>query len=258
MRYSYYPGCTLKTTGKKFDESIKNLANILGIELEELSSWYCCQAIYTSLPDTPSLFLGPLRNLLETQKEGGVLVTACAACYNVLVRAQESYFSSALLRSRIDAYLEEPLKEKIKIIHFLEILESKIEVISSLIKKKNSFLLACYYGCLLTRPRGIALLANDINPQKLENFFLKLGFSVVDFPFKTRCCGSYLTYADEEVVKECVSKIVLSIEENKKENILILTTCPLCQFNLEKYQNQYPVFYFTDFLLSLIKGEENG
>ncbi|MCS7249552.1 MAG: heterodisulfide reductase-related iron-sulfur binding cluster [candidate division WOR-3 bacterium] len=257
MRYLYYPGCTLKTTGKVFDDSIKELSKILEIELVELPSWYCCQAIYTSLYDTPSLLLGPIRNLIETQKEDNKLVTACAACYNVLLRAQDSYFKDAILRERIKAYLEEELKNKIKIIHFFELLEEKIELINSLIKKKNDYTLAFYYGCLLTRPKGIALFSNDVNPNRFEKFFSQLGFKVVDFAFKTRCCGSYLTYTVEEAVRECVEKIVVSIDEKvaDEKECLILTSCPLCQFNLENYQNKYKIFYFTYFLLSLIKGE---
>lgn len=257
MRYLYYPGCTLKTTGKVFDDSIKELSTLLDIELKELPSWYCCQAIYTPLNDSPSLFLGPIRNLLEAQREDNKLVTACAACYNVLIRAQDSYFKDEILRKRIDAYLEEELKGKIKIIHFFELLEEKSEIINSLIKKRNSFSLAFYYGCLLTRPKGIALFSNDVNPNRFENFFSQLGFKVIDFSFKTRCCGSYLTYTKEEAVKDCVEKIVLSINEKVAENdkTLILTSCPLCQFNLENYQNNYKVYYFTQFLLSLIKGD---
>lgn len=256
MKYLYYPGCTLKTTGKVFDESIKELAKIFDIELQELNNWYCCQAIYTSLNDTPSLILGAIRNLVEAQKEDDKLVTACAACYNVLLRAQKDYFKDEILKKRIDAYLEEELKSKIKIIHFFELLEEKLDFLNSLIKKRNSFSLACYYGCLLTRPKGIALFSNDINPQRFENFFNKLGFKTIDFSFKTRCCGSYLTYPNEEIIKDCVDKIILSIKERaENNNCLILTTCPLCQFNLEKYQDKYQVFYFTQFLLSLIKGE---
>lgn len=256
MRYLYYPGCTLKTTGKVFDDSIKEVAKVLDIELKELTNWYCCQAIYTPLNDAPSLILGAMRNLIETQREDDKLVTACAACYNVLLRAQNSYFQDQLLKERVDAYLEEELRERIKIIHFFELLEEKVELLNSLIKKRNSFSLACYYGCLLTRPKGIALFSNDINPQRLENLFSKLGFNIIDFGFKTRCCGSYLTYTKEEAVKDCVEKIVLSIEEVAgNNNCQILTTCPLCQFNLENYQNKYQVFYFTQFLLSLIKGD---
>lgn len=256
MRYLYYPGCTLKTSAKIFDDSIKEIAKILDIELIELSNWYCCQAIYTSLNDNPSLLLGAIRNLIETQKEDDKLVTACAACYNLLLRSQDSYFKDEILRKRLNAYLEEELKNKIKIIHFFELLEEKIDLLNSLIKKRNSFSLACYYGCLLTRPKGIALFSKDINPQRFENFFEKLGFKTIDFSFKTRCCGSYLTYTNEEIIKDCVNKIILSIKEKVSDNnCLILTTCPLCQFNLENYQKEYQVFYFTQFLLSLIKGE---
>ena len=42
MKYSYYPGCTLKTKAKMLDVYARASAVVLGFELEELENWQCC------------------------------------------------------------------------------------------------------------------------------------------------------------------------------------------------------------------------
>ena len=46
MKYSYYPGCTLKNKAKALDDYARACALILGFELEELESWQCCGGVY--------------------------------------------------------------------------------------------------------------------------------------------------------------------------------------------------------------------
>ena len=38
MKYSYFPGCTLKTTGKELDRTARLAALALGFELEEVKA----------------------------------------------------------------------------------------------------------------------------------------------------------------------------------------------------------------------------
>ena len=42
MKYSYYPGCTLKTKAKELDRYARLSAEALGITLNELPEWQCC------------------------------------------------------------------------------------------------------------------------------------------------------------------------------------------------------------------------
>ena len=44
MKYSYYPGCTLRTKAKDLDEYARASAAALGFELEEIEDWQCCGA----------------------------------------------------------------------------------------------------------------------------------------------------------------------------------------------------------------------
>ena len=46
MKYSYYPGCTLRTKAKDLDEYARASATALGFELEEIEDWQCCGGVY--------------------------------------------------------------------------------------------------------------------------------------------------------------------------------------------------------------------
>ena len=39
MKVSYFPGCTLNTTGKGFDNAVRASAAAVGLELVELPEW---------------------------------------------------------------------------------------------------------------------------------------------------------------------------------------------------------------------------
>ena len=44
MKYLYFPGCSLKSTGKPYEESILSVFRVLDVEIEELKDWNCCGA----------------------------------------------------------------------------------------------------------------------------------------------------------------------------------------------------------------------
>jgi len=120
---------------------------------------------------------------------------------------------------------------------------------------------AAYYGCLLVRPPEIGL--DDLeHPTILEKLFTQLGATPIDDPQKTECCGSYQTVNEPEFTADLVYKIVASMQANGAD--IIVTSCPLCQFNLDRRQaeidrkhfgfHKIPVLYFTQ-LMALALGE---
>ena len=50
MKYSYYPGCTLRNKAKDLDEYARASARALGFELEEIEDWQCCGGVYICIP----------------------------------------------------------------------------------------------------------------------------------------------------------------------------------------------------------------
>ena len=48
MKYAYYPGCSLESTAKEYDQSVKAVSSELGIELEELEDPRFVGGVYLS------------------------------------------------------------------------------------------------------------------------------------------------------------------------------------------------------------------
>ncbi|RPI84713.1 MAG: heterodisulfide reductase subunit B, partial [Chloroflexi bacterium] len=44
MDFSYYPGCSLHSTGSEFDASVQAVFRTLNVGLRELEDWNCCGA----------------------------------------------------------------------------------------------------------------------------------------------------------------------------------------------------------------------
>ena len=80
MKYSYYPGCTLKTKAKELNDYAIRSAEVLGIEMEEIENWQCCGGVYTAAKDEIATKLSSVRALAQAHEKGQDLLTLCSAC----------------------------------------------------------------------------------------------------------------------------------------------------------------------------------
>lgn len=148
-------------------------------------------------------------------------------------------------------------EDKVRVRHPLDVLVNDIglEIIAGQVKRPLSGLkVACYYGCQIVRP--YATFDDQHEPLTMEQLVLALGAEVVDWPLKTRCCGGSLTGTVQEVGLRL--NYILLKEAKKRGADVIVTTCPLCQFNLECYQPRIgrrfndridmPIVYFSQLL----------
>ena len=86
MKFSYFPGCTLKTKGVQLDTCGRKAAEALGFELCELPEWQCCGAVYPQATDEIATRLSSVRALAAADAAGQELVTLCSACHHVIKR----------------------------------------------------------------------------------------------------------------------------------------------------------------------------
>lgn len=248
-RFSYYPGCSLRTKAKNLDDSTKAVATALGVELEELPSWVCCGAVPPLVTDNIMNLLAPVRNLASARKKGDRLVTTCAFCYNILKRSNKIVKEDAEKRDKINSFIEENYTGDIRVLHLLEVLRDEIgfEAIKERIEfRLKELTVAPYYGCLLLRPYEIIQLDNPEDPQILEDLAKSIGCIVTDFPYRNECCGSYLAVSSNRVAIERAHIILTSAMRNGAEAVLV--SCPLCHFNLDYNQGEIKEMYrgFTE------------
>ena len=260
MKYSYYPGCSLHSAHKGYDSSCRAVSHHLGCELVELEDWNCCGAtIYMSIKKTTSLAIAA-RNLALAEKAGMDIVTPCSSCYTILSKAHRYLSNSKELLDNTNSCLAEAgLKYNCtaRVRHPLDVLVNDVglEIVSLYLKKPlNGLKIANYYGCQIVRPeKGFD---DKENPTSMENLFQSMGAEEVYFPYKLRCCGGMLMTTFEDAALKLSEEILSSAAENGAD--CIVTTCPLCQMNLEAYQDKInkvfnknykmPILFFTQVL----------
>jgi heterodisulfide reductase subunit B len=113
---------------------------------------------------------------------------------------------------------------------------------------------AVYYGCQGQRPPAVTGHPSPENPTGLDRLLASLGAEVVDWPFKTDCCGASHSVARPDLVHALVGRLYTAALE-RGANCLV-TGCQMCQANLDLYQQEIaaelgrevylPVLYFTE------------
>ncbi len=267
MRIPYFPGCALKTTAKGFEESALASSKALGVELVGLLGWNCCGTVHSLTSDDLMHHVAPARNLVRVQemnRQGLLedefrLVALCSICYNTLKRTNLLLKNNPENLEKINKFLEEGegYEQKVRVLSLLELLkETGFETIADRVEKPlDGLRVTPYYGCLLLRPREIAI-DDPEDPTLLEQLLEALGVEVADNPYKTRCCGSYHTVYRKQAVAELTYEF-LSYAKRERADAIALA-CPLCAFNLDSRQREVtelyhefeeiPVFYFTQLM----------
>ncbi len=256
MKYSYYPGCSLHSTGVAYDKSVRATFTALGAELVELEDWNCCGATaYMSVKETVACVVSA-RNLALAERAGLDLVAPCSACFTVLNKTRTFMHELPDFRRQVEACLAEAgmtCRFEIRVRHPLEVLINDIgtrEIASRRVRSLEGLRLACYYGCQIVRPER-AVLEDPEVPMALDELMIALGATAVPYPPKVRCCGGMLVATFEDVARRlCDDLCAWALAADAHG---IITTCPMCQANLELLQmrtdgdgrRRVPVLFFT-------------
>jgi heterodisulfide reductase subunit B len=263
----YFPGCTLSTKAKNFDQSGRAVAAALGLPLVELADWQCCGATFPLTTDNAMALIAPARILIQAQQQGDRVATLCAICYNVLKRTEVALRQHPEQLERINWFVStdtaaegQTYTAKVRVVHFLEMLRDDLgwEALRQKVAGANGanrvkgLKIAPYYGCLLLRPPSEMGLDDPEAPTLLSDFLRALGAEPVEFAFQSECCGSYLAASKPEV-SQALSETILQQAARAGAQALV-TACPLCQYNLDKRASEaragsrLPILYFTQLL----------
>jgi len=262
MKLIYYPGCTLKNHARNFDDSTVSSMAKLNVEVEEPARWNCCGTVHALGADNVMNRVAPVTNLIRVKEaDASEVMTTCAMCYNTLKRANIDVKKRADALETINefTYLENVKYEgDVDVLHLLEYLRDRVgfdKLAERVTRPLEGLRVACYYGCLLVRPKEVAF--DDVeNPMIMEELVRALGATPVNFPLKTECCGAYHAVGKPEIVADRTNKIMGSAQEQMVD--LVLVSCPMCAYNLDFRQDDarelnsdlqhLPVLYFTQLM----------
>ena len=262
MKYSYYPGCTLRTKAKDLDAYARASAKALGFELEEIENWQCCGGVYPLGSDEIATKLSSVRALNEAKEKGQDLVTLCSACHHVIKRVNDDMRNVEYIRTRANNYmqLDEPYAGETNVLHYLEVLRDRVgfdELKKKVVNPLKGRKIGAYYGCLLLRPSTVLAFDDPENPQIIEDFIRAIGAEPVVYPYRNECCGGYISLKEKEMSGRMSCNIVDSAAGAGAE--MLITACPLCMYNLNKSgSGKIPVYYFTELLAEALGVKEEA
>jgi heterodisulfide reductase subunit B len=246
-RYSFYPGCTLHSTGVEFGLSTGMVSEALGMELEEIPDWNCCGASSAHSMDEELHLLLPGRNLIKAQGvEGGEsLAIPCAACYSRMAAAVVALGADGGLRAKLEGVVGEAYEGVVRPRSLLEVVVrdySEEELGERVRVPLRGLKVASYYGCLLVRPPEYTGRWDDVeHPRSMDELMGMLGAEVVAWSYGVDCCGGSLTLNRSDVVVHLVDKLVEGAREAGAE--ALVTACPMCMANVDgrqKYRGGLP------------------
>ncbi|MDR7543891.1 MAG: heterodisulfide reductase-related iron-sulfur binding cluster [Armatimonadota bacterium] len=241
---AYYPGCALHASAREYDTSARGVAEALGLALHELEGWRCCGATAAHQTSAELATDLPMANLTMAAQRGFTTITApCVACFSRLRYAQAASPERAPAGLRVQHLLH-------------TLLDAGLEEIRRRVRRPLGGLrVACYYGCLLTRPPAITGAPSVENPREMDRIIEALGGEPVEWSFKTECCGAGHAIVKPEIVVGLVRRILRNAQAASAEAVAV--ACPLCHHNLDALQDDAaragdlhptPVFFFTQLL----------
>ncbi len=259
MKYAFFPGCSLESTAWDFDRSTRAVCRALGIELEDIPDWVCCGSTPAHASNAALAVALPVLNLQKAQTVGLPVMTACASCYARLRTANHKVRNELDQRQQAERITGKPYDGGVEVQHVLDVLVNRFgldAIRSKIVRRLSSLRVACYYGCLLTRPPEVVAFDDAEHPRSMDDLVAATGAEPVDWPFKTECCGASLSMTHSAVVARLGHRLLSMARRAGAECIAV--ACPLCQVNLDLRQAdaakahgeipQTPVLYITQLL----------
>jgi heterodisulfide reductase subunit B len=259
--YAFYPGCSSQkgASASNYLTSVESMCKTLDVKLTEIPDWNCCGASigYAEAGELPRHVMNA-RNfaLSEQHLPGQEIVATCAACWLGARETRERLTHSDTLMNDTREALKEAgltINEMPNIRHMVEVLIEDLgfdEMKKHVVRPLEGVKIAGYVGCQTNRPFGVDGESFE-NPQYLDRMVEMVGAeSIPEYEQKVTCCGGALAFSEPEKAQAQIKDIVESAYDHGAE--MIVTPCPLCQANVEIYQDQINKRYGTKFSIPVM------
>lgn len=253
---AYYPGCSLETTATEYNHSTLAVCEALDFPLAEPKGWICCGSSAAHRADPEAALHLPMENLALIERMGYKEVTMpCAACFNRHKVAQYEIRELPDKKETVDQLLDYDYQDQVKVSTMIEAIYNHVGPEKLAEKTKISLKdlkLVCYYGCLLTRPPEVTEAENPEYPMDMDHLMQSLGAEVLDWSFKTSCCGAGHSLTRPDIVVDLSGTLIQNAIDLGADAIVV--ACPLCHMNLDARQFQMdierpiPILYFTQLI----------
>jgi heterodisulfide reductase subunit B len=176
----------------------------------------------------------------------------CSNCFARLKMAEFEGMQDKQALERVAAITDYQYQGKVKVQHFVDtIMEhaTPAEISEKVRRPLDGLKVACYYGCLITRPAKATAAENPEYPMKMDHLLRSLGAETVDWSYKTDCCGGSLSVTQSELALKMSEAVLKDAKACGAE--AVITMCPMCHMNLDarqpdmKTKFDMPIFHST-------------
>ena len=239
-KVGYFPGCASEGSASDYGRTVRAVARALDLDLVEPEGWTCCGSSPAHATDAVEAVAMPMRSIATIERMGiGTLTTACSACFTRLKTVEHDVGRDAAKREMIAGKIGYSYGGKVRVQHLLDTLMEHVglEKIAARVKRPLTGLkVACYYGCLITRPSRITGAEHPEYPMKMDYLVRALGAEPIAWSGKTDCCGSSLGISKTEVALKMTEKVLTNARACGAD--IVATMCPMCHFNLDARQQR--------------------
>lgn len=259
--YSFYPGCSSQKGASSINylTSVNSMCEELDIQLNHIPDWNCCAASigYAGGGELPRLALSARNIALSEQAHPEQdIVATCAACWLATKETKERLDASTDLMAETNQALAATgleIKNNKEVRHMAEVLieDFGYEALGEKVKRPlEGIKIAGYVGCQTNRPFGIDGESYE-NPMYLDKLIETMGADPVkNYDKKVQCCGGALAFSEPEKSQAMIKDIISAAYDGGAD--MIVTPCPVCQMNVEVYQDQINEKYNTKFNIPVV------
>ncbi len=244
----------MATTAQESNLSLLGMFNKIGFNLIELEDWNCCGSTSAHNIDSELALDLAVRNLFLAPPDRPLLV----ACPNCIIRLRYAHFKlkkNEQIRRKYEKEWRIPYNTELDIVHFFDLLEN-VDLVKRPhkgVEKLKGLRFVPYYGCMLSRPN--ILEHHNEYYGLMEKILCSVGGEALSWPFKSKCCGTFLSVAKPDIITPIIDRIVQGAMDAGAD--CIVTACAMCHLNLEvrcSLKDPVPTLHFSE-LLSLALGD---
>jgi len=242
-KVGYFPGCASQSSAKEYDETSRLAAQALDITLVEPVGWTCCGSSPAHATDARRATVMPMRTLGTVERMGlATLTSPCSSCFARLKHAEyvasrgSAKWREAAATTGHDGY---DYRGSVRVQHMLDTFIEHAgmdKIARRVVRPLSDLKVACYYGCLITRPAKVTGAEHHEYPMKMDYLMRALGAEPVRWSSKTDCCGGSLGVIKPEVSVKMAKRVLEDARASGAQ--AIATMCPMCHMNLDARQKR--------------------